>query len=369
MQPRIALTALLAVALTACSTTPLRNPAEPGDATRHVATPPAGLVPETFVSADAVGEELDSLATWPTEDGRTWVIATAKTSHRLLVFDGDTGAMLRTVGGPGKGIGQFDRPNGIAVHGDLVLVVERDNHRVQAFTLPDFTPAGVFGGEQLRSPYGLWVDDVGPDELVVYVTDSFMYGKRHDVVPPFEELDQRVHRFHLTLPADATLRSRHAGTFGETHPDSALRMVESIAGDPANRRLLIADEDRRHRSTLREYTFDGRYTGRQLPEASFGAEAEGIALWQCQGDAGYWIAVDQLAPRAIFHLFERNTLKPAGSFRGDVTAYTDGIALHAATTAAFPAGVLYAVHDDKAVAAFDLQEVARVLDLPSDCTR
>jgi 3-phytase len=369
MHLRIALIALLATTLSACSTGPVRNSSVPSDQARHVATPPAHLIPETFVSPEAPGEELDSVATWPSEDGHTWVIASAKRAHRLVVLDGDSGALLRTFGEPGKGVGQFRRPNGVAVQGDLLFVVERDNHRVQAFTLPDFTPAGTFGAETLRSPYGLWVDEVAPGELEVYVTDSFMYGERYDVVPPFEELDQRVRRFRVAVPEGRPLQARYAGSFGDTHPESALRMVESIAGDAAARRLLIADEDRRHLSTLREYTFEGQYTGRQLPEASFGAEAEGIALWQCQGDAGYWIAVDQLAPRAIFHLFDRRTLKPAGSFRGEVTAYTDGIALHAATTAAFPAGALYAVHDDKAIAAFDLQEVARVLDLSPECTR
>ena len=29
---------------------------------------------------------------------------------------------------------------------------------------------------------------------------------------------------------------------------------------------------------------------------SFGAEAEGIALWSCPGGSGYWVAVDQLMP-------------------------------------------------------------------------
>ena len=74
-------------------------------------------------------------------------------------------------------------------------------------------------------------------------------------------------------------------------------------------------------------------------------------------------------PQTHFLLFDRDTLAPRGSFRGEVTAHTDGIALHAATTATFPAGALFAVHDDKAVAAFDLGEVARVLALDPDCTR
>ena len=145
-------------------------------------------------------------------------------------------------------------------------------------------------------------------------------------------------------------------------------MVESIAGDPANDRMLIADEDRRHLSTLREYSFSGRYTGRTLPQDAFGAEAEGVALWTCPDGSGYWIAVDQLAPLTIFHLFDRVTLEPRGSFQGATTARTDGVALHAAASAGFPGGALFAVHDDKSITAFDLRDVARSLGLKQGCT-
>jgi 3-phytase len=44
------------------------------------------------------------------------------------------------------------------------------------------------------------------------------------------------------------------------------------------------------------------------------------------------------------------------------------VALHAASTPSFPGGVLYAVHDDRAVAAFDLRDVVRTLGLPDGCT-
>src|SRR5690606_19372278 len=64
---------------------------------------------------------------------------------------------------------------------------------------------------------------------------------------------------------------------------------------------------------------------------------------------------------------ERDSLAARGSFMGEVTAHTDGIALHAATTAAFPFGALFAVHDDQAVAAFDLGDVVRALALDADC--
>jgi len=370
MTSRLSVHAAIAIALatlaSACSTT---RPLAPATAPAAVATPEVRTVLERYVSDESPQDELDSLATWTTEDGATWLIATAKSTHRLVVFDADTGKRLRDVGGEGTAAGQFNRPNGIAVYGDYLFVVERDNHRVQVLSLPDFAPVGMFGTKELRSPYGLWLTETEPGELEVYVTDSFMYGKKFDEVPPLAELDQRVRRFRVQFDQAGRLRSSYAGSFGDTSPDAALRMVESLAGDPGNDRLLIADEDRRHESTLREYSFSGKYTGRSLPQKSFGAEAEGVALWSCAGGGGYWIAVDQLAPLTIFHLFDRATLQPRGSFEGETTAHTDGVALHAASTREFPNGALFAVHDDKSVTAFDLAEVARVLQLSPDCAQ
>ena len=355
----------LALLLAACSAAPVHQPPAVVEAT----APQVQRVAEAWVSAETPAEELDSLASWPADDGHTWLIATGKSSHRLVVYDGDTGTQLRTVGSEGAALGQFKRPNGIAVYGDHLFVVERDNHRVQVLSLPDFKPLGSFGDDILRSPYGIWINETEPDEFVVYITDSFMYGKQFDVVPPYAELDQRVRRFRVQFDQAGRLRTDYAGAFGDTHEDTALRMVESIAGDAANDRLLIADEDTRHDSTLREYSMSGTYTGRSLPQDSFGAEAEGVALWSCPDGGGYWIAVDQLAPLTIFHLFDRVTLAPAGSFQGNVTAHTDGVALHAATTPRFPGGALYAVHDDKSVTAFDLRDVVRTLGLAQDCVQ
>jgi 3-phytase len=351
--------------LAACSTAPAPRPASP--AAPAATAPNVVTVRERYVSVETPADELDSLATWTTDDGRTWVIVTGKSSHKLAVYDGDSGERLREFGSEGSGLGQFYRPNGVAVFGDDLFVVERDNHRVQVLSLPDFKVLGSFGEKELRSPYGIWLHEAEPGELSIYVTDSFQYGKKFDELPPFNELDQRVRRYRVQFDQDGRLMAHYAGSFGDTREDSALRMVESIAGDPANDRMLIADEDRRHLSTLREYSFSGKYTGRSLPQDAFGAEAEGVALWTCPDGSGYWIAVDQLSPRTIFHLFDRTTLQPRGSFQGEVTAHTDGVALHAAATPSFPGGVLYAVHDDRAITAFDLRDVTRALGLAQAC--
>lgn len=326
------------------------------------------VVEEAFVSEARREDELDSLATWVVEDGTTLVVATAKTSHRLVVFDGDGGARLREVGRRGGGPGEFARPNGIAIFGELAFVTERDAPRVQVLRLPEFAPVGTFGERELRSPYGVWVYEAAPGTVEAYVTDSFMYGSDHRDVPPAEELDQRVRRYRLELDGDA-LQATHLGAFGATRGGGVLHIVESIAGDPVHARLMVADEDRRQLATLHEYGFDGRFTGRSLPAGTFAGEPEGIALWDCGQDGGYWLVADQITPQTSFHLFDRVTLAPRGSFRGEITANTDGIALHAAATPRFPAGVLYAVHDDRALAAFDLGDVIRALDLDPACAQ
>lgn len=331
------------------------------------ARPSQTVVAEAFVSAESpTKDELDSLATWRHPDGTTWLIATAKSSHRLVVFDADTGARLREFGAKGSEPGQFKRPNGIAVHGDRLFVVERDNRRVQVLSLPDFRPLGSFGEAQLRAPYGLWLNPESGGSVDVYVTDNFMLGERFDVVPPLEQLNQRVRRYRLRFDAEGGFAAESQGNFGDTGEADALRIVESIAGDAAHDRLLIADEYR-PQSTLREYTLTGRATGRQIPGDTFTFEAEGVSLWACQQDKGYWVSVDQLSPLTVFHVFHRETLTRIGSITGKTVATTDGITLRTAASKRFPKGALFAVHQDKSVAAFDLRDIAAALKLDRDC--
>ena len=361
MKFRLLLGSACLCVLAACTTPPVRTsaPQVPAPSTQVDA-----VIAEAWVSTDKASDELDSLAVWPTEDGGTWLIATAKSSHSLVVYDAQTGERLRTVGGPGKGPLQFSRPNGIAVFGDVLFVVERDNHRVQALQLPDFSPLGMIGEDVLRVPYGLWVHETGPEQLELLVTDSFMANFKTGTLPPMAELAQRVKRFSVDLDATGGLHAEYRGAFGDTSEAGALRMVESIAGDAAHDRLLIAEEDRRVGSTLRDYTLDGLYRSHSLPV--FDADAEGVALWACDADAGYWIAVDQLRP-TVFRLYDRKNLELVKTFSGKVVANTDGQVLYAVGTPRFPAGALYALHDDKAVAAFDLRDLVKVLGLSGRC--
>jgi 3-phytase len=185
-------------------------------------------------------------------------------------------------------------------------------------------------------------------------------------VPPLAQLDHRVRRYKVSIQGD-NLKVDDGDAFGDTTPEGAIRIPESIWGDPANDRLLISEEDVATGTAVREYSLDGRYRGRSIGLGLFRAQAEGLALWQCADGSGYWIATDQFKDRSLFHLFDRRTLEHVGAFAGNTVGNTDGVWLHQTATTRFPAGVFYAVHDDQAVAAFDWRDVAGALKLPATC--
>lgn len=328
------------------------------------------VVAEAFLTAATPADNIDSPAAWRAPDGKTWLFATAKEGDGLVVYDGDTGATLRSVGRKGKALGEFDRANGVFVHDDLLFVVERDNHRVQVLALPSLRALGSFGEADLDQPYGLWLrPSDAPGSYEVLVTDAYMAGEDangDDIVPPLAQLDHRVRRYKVAIAGDA-MKVEGDGAFGDTSAEGAIRIPESIWGDTANDRLLISEEDVPTGTAVREYSLRGKYRGRTIGLGLFKAQAEGIALWQCDDGSGYWIATDQFKDRSLFHVFDRRTLQHVGAFSGNTVGNTDGIWLRQAPTARFPDGVFYAVHDDQALAAFDWRDIARALTLRETC--
>jgi 3-phytase len=309
-------------------------------------------------------DNIDSPAVWHGPNGEHWLLSTAKTTDVLVVNDAATGKELRRVGGPGTAAGKLERPNGIVVIDDLALVVERDNHRVQVFRLPAFTSAGVFGDALLRKPYGLAVYPAGqPDSYVVYVTDN--YEMPDESVPPDSLLGQRVRQFRVAVGTSG-VKAEEVAAFGDTSGPGVLKVVESIAADVPNNRLLIAEE-LETASHIKVYTLDGKFTGQVIDSGLFPHQAEGIILYTCGDNSGYWVTTDQSMEVNTFHLFDRQSLAHVGSFRGATTLNTDGIALTQRGFAGFPSGAFYAVHNDGNVAAFSWAAIADALALRKDC--
>jgi 3-phytase len=344
--------------------------------------PPAGAQVADTATVDEVlqtprntWDNVDTPAVWHGAEGQHWLLTTAKEGDVIRVHDAVTGAPLQRVGGSGSDLGEFDRPNGVAVIDDLMLVVERDNRRVQVFSLPSFEPLGAFGqplgwqravgegGERFRLPYGLTVYETDTGTYMLYVTDA--YAEPDESVPPPSELDGRVKQFRFTVD-DGRLRHQHVRNIGATSGPGMLKVVESLWADPAHDRLLVAEE-KEGEAQIKVYTLDGTFTGTTISSDYFQSEAEGIMLYECGTADGYWLTTDQSETQNTFHLFDRTSLEHVGAFRGETVSNTDGIFATEQAFGPFEQGAFYAVHNDGSTVAFDWTDIAAALDLEGSC--
>lgn len=315
-----------------------------------------------FETARDTLDNVDSAAVWHGPAGEHWLLATAKETDVILVTDAATGTILRRIGSEGTGPGEFDRPNGIAVIDNLMWVVERDNARVQIFSLPDFLPLGTFG-EELRTPYGIALLPQEGTEYLAFVSDNYEFEE--DVIPADSLLSERVRRYRVSVGAGRVSALLEA-TFGDTSREGRLRVVESLAADPETGVLLIAEEEEGG-SMIKVYSQEGSFSGRIIESSFFPNQAEGIVLYSCPNGEGYWVATDQGTVVNTFHIFHRTNLEHLGSFRGRTVLNTDGIALTQTGFPPFESGAFYAVHDDGSLAAFRWSDIAGALGLRSDC--
>lgn len=320
------------------------------------------LVNEVFFTTDQTRENIDSPAVWHGPDGTHRLYATSKEGHSVNVFDATNGIMLQRIGGQGIELGQFDRPNGVWVADDLLFVVERDNRRVQVLQLPCGTPITSFGEGELINPYGLYVRPLEPGVYDVYVTDN--YETAMGEVPADAELGERV-RLYRYEQEGPNGEGEYERSFGSTAGEGRLFVVESIYGDPAHDRLLVAEEleDATDGRRVKLYDLAGRSGGETFGGGIFQAQVEGIALYPTSETAGYWIVTDQSKVRNLFHVFDRETLKHLGAFEGTYTLNTDGVWVSTVGTERYPKGLFYACDNDRAVSAFDMVEVLRALGL------
>ena len=325
---------------------------------------------EFFFTSRNEAEDVDSPAVWHGPNGEHLLFATAKASHSVGVYDAQNGAFIRRLGGQGHLAGQFNRPNGISVVDNLMLVVERDNRRIQVFSLPDMVSLTSFGSEVLRNPYGLFVQKEDDGEYIVYVTDN--YETAEEEVPPPDQLGDRVRVFELAVEgnvAEGELTEDRPSSIGATSGAGVLNIVESIYGDLAHNRLMIGDEymDAPGGKNIKVYDFAGNFTGETIGDGVFQYQPEGIALYSCDDGSGYWIFTDQGKAANYFHLFDRQTLSFVGTFEGEVTLNTDGVWLSQKALPRFPQGVFYAIDNDGNVAAFSWAEIAGPLGLKTGC--
>lgn len=317
-------------------------------------------IPQAWASSGTTYADTDSLAACTTPDGKTMLFATSKQGHCIDIFDGETGRFVRRHGRQGAGEGDFNRPNGIAVvefpvagattapawspTRPVVFVVERDNARVQAFWPGDLKPAGLFGKEQLKKPYGLAVS-YHPDGILLYVTDNDVPSE-HAV---------KVYRVRLH---ERNVKAEYVRNLGDATGIGALGKTETVAVDDRLDRVLLCDEAP-DQLCVKVYTRNGRFTGRTFGRGLIRGQPEGMAVYDAPGE-GVVILTDQQPDITIWHVFDRNDYRHLGAFTGEPTiANTDGVCLYARPFGRFSSGAFFAVHDDSDIRAYDYADVLR----------
>jgi 3-phytase len=317
-------------------------------------------VRETWVSSGVEYANTDSLAVCMV-NGKPRLYATAKEGHRLDVFDVSNGKWLHSIGVEGATPGQFVRPNGIAAFevtvGEparsrpLLIVVERDNARVQAIWADTEKPALVFGEKDLKRPYGVAClpADAG---MLLFVTDTG--------VPPAETV--KVYR--LTSRGEA-IHAERVASFGDAEGPGRIEKAESIAVDARGGRVLICEELEGKRC-VKVYDVKGRFLGKHFAGAELVGEPEGIAVADA-GTGRVVLVTDQSDELTRWHLYDADSFRHLRSFTGaPVIRNTDGIAVWTGSLPGFPSGALFAVDDDAQVRAYSWGEVCALLTQPSE---
>jgi myo-inositol-hexaphosphate 3-phosphohydrolase len=294
---------------------------------------------------------LDSPAIWVGDNPENSILfISAKGSHNVEMHNPVTNEFAGVLGQAGSGPGEFSYPNGIAVaydfnyNGnliDLVMVVERDNHRVSAFDLPGLNFLGTFGDNDLDQPYGIAVYQEGSD-IYAYITET---GS-----------NEGIFIYKLT-----TGNNTFSGTLIKHFPVNGT--LESLVIDPYLKRTLICNEIAA--GYIFVYSLRGDTLITTFGQGHFSGDTEGIVLYDCGQDSGYVIVADQLSPTE-FEVFSRKTYQHIGNFCGAdpyKTSGTDGTALTQRSLPNLPHGAYFAVHSDRTVHCYDWSDIANAFGL------
>lgn len=333
------------------------------------------IIEEDVLSNWDENDNIDSPAFYQGPNGENWIIATAKSTDRLFVYDAATGEVIKTVSEEGTELGQMDRPNGIWVINDYCFVVERDNHRIQVFKLPEFKSLGFIGESELMKPYGLSVVNLADhpkaskagfnkNQYMLFVTDNYEYEE--DKIPADSLLDKRLAKVLFEINDDKIENVDFSYISATFDKDALLKVVESVLVDLDNRLLYVCEElEGAGNTCIKIFDFDGVYK-RTLGKDLFQSQAEGLAIINCGDGEGYLVTTDQSYDANIFHFFDRKTLELKGSFQPSKVSNTDGIWLSQKSFGEFTKGQFIAVNNDGGVGAWNLEKLMEKLDLTCD---
>ena len=187
------------------------------------------LIPQVFQTQEWPEDEIDSLAVWRKEGEQPLLFITGKRTDQIYVCDAATGILVNTFGSPGTEPGQLKRPNGIAVFQDYLIIVERDNHRIQVFSLPQFESVLIFGEEELKYPYGIALIPT-PQGVDLFITDNYSIIQK-------KQYQERIKHYRLLIQ-DKSIQAEFVKSFGDQDGTGRLNFVESITSDPLKEKTV-----------------------------------------------------------------------------------------------------------------------------------
>lgn len=315
-------------------------------------------IEEDLVSEWNETDNVDSPAFWM-DSTNQWVIATMKEANGLIIYDANSAKEIKRIGKTGKGEVEFDRPNGIWVIDNLAFIVERDNHRIQVLSIPDFRFMGFIAQDKLIKPYGIYIYKDN-NKYQLYVTDNYEFEE--DIIPADSLLGKRVLHYSITLHNEK-IKSEFVRYIGEKSGNGVIKVAESIFADEYNNRLLIAEELEEN-THIKVYELNsGKFSGVTVGEGLFKYQAEGIALIKCDGNKGFWICTDQNTGDNTFHVFDRISFEYITSFKSKTTQNTDGVWLTQNSFDGFEKGAFIPVNNDGGIGIFSLSSLLDTLKI------
>ena len=280
---------------------------------------------------------IDSLATW-TNEKKELIFVTSKNNNDVMIMDRKDGRELARFGNTGNQLGEFKRPNGITIIDNLIIVLERENHRIQIFGLPKLDLIGTFGNDILVNPYGICslrlIDINNIARYSLFVTD---------------DQKKTVFNFIIGMKNNKLMFVKYYPLIENNKP-VRLERIESLCPDIKYNRLLVADEISKN---IKIYNLQGEYI-ETIGDNIFIGEPEGMALVKTDPNNGIYITTDQLQNDNKFHLWNRQDLKYLGYFSNKNIQNTDGICV---SQQDYNCGSFYAVHNDCAIARINLKDI------------
>jgi hypothetical protein len=109
-------------------------------------------------SGSAPGELRDPRAV--TVDGMGHVFVADTGNNRVEEYT-TRGTFIRTIGRIGTAGGEFESPEGIALHDGVLYVSDDADNRIETFSTSTGAYVSAITGDELSSPAGLWIDGAG----------------------------------------------------------------------------------------------------------------------------------------------------------------------------------------------------------------